>query len=343
MAYRMRKHGDESANQRTSQRPDMGAVEVDVETKNPDFTCICCGNKYKKNDGFIKSRSPIYAHIKIIPVCRDCLNKIYKQYLISIGNADEALKRVCSKFDIYYNQTLADASSQYIDNRMTEYVKMTALKHYYNKTYDNTVAESEEELNALLQQAREKYGDTDPKVVEFWGEGFEPADYAYLQERYDDWTANNECATTAQELIFRRICFTELNILKAEQSHADTKNLDKALQDWLNSANLKPIQKAEEDSRRVEYSLGEEIKRFEDDDPIPEVDPEFDDVDGIKKYIKTFFFGHLCEMLKIDNDYAREYRENMDMYTVTKPEYDDDDAVYDGIFTEKNNQLDDEY
>jgi len=69
-------------------------------------------------------------------------------------------------------------------------------------------------------------------------------------------------------------------------------------------------------------TLGTWIKKFENEKPIPEPDPEFQDVDGIKKYIRVWFLGHFCKMLGINNVYAKEYEEELRKYSVEITEED---------------------
>lgn len=67
--------------------------------------------------------------------------------------------------------------------------------------------------------------------------------------------------------------------------------------------------------------------------PIPEPDPELQDVDGIKKYITVWFFGHLCKMLGLNNSYSRLYTDEIEKLRVDRPEdeFDDDELLYEAF------------
>ena len=71
-------------------------------------------------------------------------------------------------------------------------------------------------------------------------------------------------------------------------------------QSLLGSANLKPVQN-NDNALADSQSFGTLIKKFEEEKPIPEPDPEWKDVDGIVKYITVYFLGHLCKMIGIKN------------------------------------------
>ena len=71
---------------------------------------------------------------------------------------------------------------------------------------------------------------------------------------------------------------------------------------------------------------------------IPEPSPEFADIDGIKKLVTVFFFGHLCKMFNIKNDYAQMYDDEVSKYTVSKPQIseaiDEEDDRAEALFRE---------
>ena len=76
-------------------------------------------------------------------------------------------------------------------------------------------------------------------------------------------------------------------------------------------------------------TFGTLIKKWENEEPIPEPDPEWADVDGIGKYIRIWFLGHLCKMLGIENEFSKEYEAEMAKFRVELPEdvFEDDAEV----------------
>ena len=71
-------------------------------------------------------------------------------------------------------------------------------------------------------------------------------------------------------------------------------------------------------------TFGTLIQRWEEEEPIPEPDEKWRDADGIKKYISTWFFGHLAKMFKVENDWSAEYEKALEPYTAHPPSYDGD-------------------
>lgn len=132
----------------------------------------------------------------------------------------------------------------------------------------------------------------------------------------------------------KQICFTQLDLFKANRAGRDTKTLNDTLIKQLDAAKLQPKQNAG-DTTADNQTFGTLIDKWENTRPIPEIDEELRDVDKIGRYISVFFFGHLCKMIGVDNDYARQYEEYMNEYTVDKPEYAEDDAdeaIYHAMF-----------
>ena len=87
---------------------------------------------------------------------------------------------------------------------------------------------------------------------------------------------------------------------------------------------MKPSQ-TNDNALADQNTFGTLIKKWETERPIGEPDEEWKDVDEIERYISTFFLGHLCNLVHVKNDYEELYREEMAKYTVTPPEYEEDD------------------
>lgn len=302
---------------------------------NSYYKCPICGTQYSILDRFPKSQSKLYTGWENhLPICKDCVPIVYGQLSEVCENQTDAIRHFCERFDIYFNLGLAKTSLEKSQNPMTYYIsKSNSLPQYKNKSYQDTVSEEYiKTIDSIEELEKDTDCDIDTETVKFFGTGFTDDDYRFLQDEYDDWTTRNECKTKSQELIFKRICFKELEIQKATKTGVSTKDLDKSLQELLDSGNLKPKQ-TNMDALAEDRTFGQLIRIWENEKPIPEPDPEFRDVDNIGRYISVFFLGHLAKMVGIKNKYARMYEDEMSKYTVQKPEYEEDsEALFDAIF-----------
>jgi hypothetical protein len=145
----------------------------------------------------------------------------------------------------------------------------------------------------------------------------------FLENEYQDWSTRYDISSKSMELLVKEICYQQLLIQQKKEEGKSVKDELRTLQELMNSGALKPIQESAAQSTD-DQTFGTLIKKWENEKPIPKPDKEFEDVDGIKKYITIWFFGHLCKMLGIQNDYARQYDDEIMKYTVDMPEEHED-------------------
>lgn len=316
------------------------------KTTKAKYTCFYCGKEYVETN-FYNSNSEFYSNIGKIPHCKQCIEKFYQQYFEKYTNEGcltpekKAVQRLCMVFDIYYSDDAYNSAINSAIKRemnispMGAYMKMIQLQQYKNKSYENTIYEAEQESFAMASITEISSETTvDQKTIDFFGSGFTDEDYKYLKREYNDWTARHECNTKAQEEVFKRICFKQLEILKATRRGEDTKNLDATFQNLLDTARLQPKQNSG-DAMSDTQTFGTLIDKWENERPLPEIDEELKDVDKIGLYLDVFFKGHLAKMMGIKNGHSRLYSQYMKQYTVEKPEYESDEdseALFDAIF-----------
>ena len=316
-------------------------------TKNK-CTCFYCGNEYVDTN-YYKSSSIFYSNIGKIPYCKQCIEKFYQYFYEKYTNEGcltperNAVKRLCMVFDIYYKEDVLNSSMKKIKESnmnispMGQYMKTIQLSQYNRKkeTYENTIMQEEQEnfaVSSILDMSNSRK--VDEKTIKFFGAGFSDEDYEYLKTEYDDWVARHECKTKAQEEVFKRICFKQLEILKATRRGEDTKNLDATFQNYLDTAKLQPKQNSG-DTTADNQTFGTLIDKWENTRPLPEIDEELKDVDKIGWYIDVFFKGHLSKMMGLKNGLSNLYTKFMKKYTVEKPEYSDEEnseVLFDAIF-----------
>lgn len=317
-----------------------------AKTTKAKIVCFYCGKEYVDTN-FYNSNSEFYSNIGKIPHCKQCIEKFYQQHFNKYTNEGclapekKAVQRLCMIFDIYYKEDVFNAAVDNAKKRemnispMGAYMKMIQLSQYKGKSYENTITEAEQE-NFAMASIVELSGETtvDQKTIDFFGAGFTDEDYKFLYKEYKDWTARHECSTKAQEEVFKRICFKQLEILRATRRGEDTKNLDATFQNLLDTAKLQPKQNSG-DTTADNQTLGTLIDKWENERPLPEIDEELRDVDKIGAYVDVFFRGHLAKKMGLKNGLSNLYNKFMKKYTVEKPEYDNDEnseALFDAIF-----------
>lgn len=313
-----------------------------IKKPPPGYTCTMCGRMYADYTYFPQSRSVLYkSNEGHITVCKDCVNELYRQYCDMLGNSKDAVKRICEKFDIYYSEAIYDASIEEDKTKspILTYISKSIASKGGSRTYDDTISDEIASSKTILT-----ISDNDPippETVAFWGEGYTASFYRAMQREYNRLCGGDDSVYQPAEIIMiKDICRLQATI---EKESAEGRPIDKnvnALHTLLGAMNLKPAQQkdsAEENGAEM-TPFGVWIRKIENTRPVSEPLPEWRDVDGIVKYITVWFFGHLCKMLKINNRYAALYEEEVAKYSVSRPEYDEDeeDDMYDNIFERAN-------
>lgn len=311
-----------------------------VEEERIKYICYKCGSTSISDRFSNMVKSDLFEGMNHrIPICKNCLTNLYFDYLRNScdGNEKSAIRRICTMYDIYYNDEIVDMAKSYTSESliMNYFKAANAVKfnEHKGKTYTDTIIEDKiKGINSLCNSEGES---TIPEETKkFFGKGLSDEDYEFLKDQYDDWITRHECKTKAQEEVFKRLSFKQLEILKATRANKDTKDLDGTYQNLLGTANLQPKQNST-DSTSDAQTFGTLIQKWETTRPLPEIDESLRDVDKIGLYIDVFFKGHLAKMMGLKNGLSNLYSKFMEKYTVKKPEYDDDEnseALFDAIF-----------
>lgn len=286
------------------------------------ITCSSCGKEKDAARDFYTSFSPFHKSTGRLHVCKQCLsNSVKENDVKSFVN----MLRAMDKPMIMHLYESAIQSNAYVG----EYFKLVNAKDFRYMTWDDSDFEDHKssgsiKKNNLVDEDETKDISQDEYnfLKSFWGKSFNLEELLWLQEEYEDFTNRYECDSKGMELLIKQICLTELDI---EKRRANSEKVDaqlKTLQDLLGSGNLKPVQETGANAVEQE-TFGTLIKKFEREKPIPEPDSAWKDVDGIGKYIRTFFFGHMAKAIGAENKFQDEYDEEFTKYTVNQEDIED--------------------
>lgn len=332
-----------------------------MELSSVNYICKKCGTAYSRSKGYFPiNYGELYKGGGCLPYCRDCVDKLFEKYLKEAASSMDAVRQVCRKLDLYWNQALyADVEKRNTTRTiMTSYMQKIAQIKYAGKSYDDTLREenalwtwpnffkyAEQKAKAEAEAKEEAVSEEEqieiPEDVRtFWGPGYNEQMYLDLEQRRTYWMGRYPEGTVleaGEEAILRQICILEIAINK---DRAEGKSVDKsvnALNALLGSANMKPAQKKESDTSLEGIPFGVGIAWCEKYRPIPEPDPELADVDNVVRYIEVWLKGHLSKMLGLKNSYSKLYEDEMARLTVERPEYDgeDEETVFNEIFAKE--------
>lgn len=195
-----------------------------------------------------------------------------------------------------------------------------------SQSIDDDLIEDAKIVKSTVKEGRKRFGDS-----------YSDSELMFLETEYKDWVARYECNTKAQELVFQSIALVRLQRDKCIRAGKPTKDLDKTIQDWLDTGNLKPKQN-NIDALSEAQTFGTLIQKYEEERPLPKIDPALEDTDNIGLLIDVFFRGHTSKMAGLKNRFSNIYEKVMKKYTVSMPEYDEDtdsEIIFDKIFGDK--------
>lgn len=315
-----------------------------LDIKDNSAVCTRCGTAYGRRKGnFLVSYSPMYKGVGYLPICKDCTESLYSQYLAQCNDSKAAVRQMCRALNIYWHDEIYTRVYNKNTTRslMTGYIQQSNANKYIGKCYDDTLAAEGTLWNITIDKSGQvNFGQGDaqgeleeisPDVVAFWGTGLDAQMYRELEQRKAYWLSrlpDDLEVDIGTEVIIKQICMLELDI---NRLRADGKPVDKpinTLNTLLGSGNFKPAQR-KQDSSDTEFNetpMGVWLYRWENKRPLPDkYKPS-----AILKYI-FIWMGHVLKMLGVKNRYSQLYEEEIKRLTVEKPEIDltDEDLMID--------------
>lgn len=313
--------------------------------------CRRCGTSYPKLKGYFPvSYCALYKGAGYMPYCKKCVDDMYASFLEECKDEKLATRQMCRKLDLYWSEELYDVTRVTSTARtmLTGYLIKLSIAKYAGKSYDDTLKEEDtlwtfgkqpeqavEQIEEVIEEKETPMPSDD--VVAFWGPGYSAEDYFELEQRKNYWLEHLPTGvevTVGLEALLRQICSLEIDINRSRAAGVSVDKLQTTLNTLLGSAMLKPVQGNDSVDTQLEKTpFGVWIKKWENERPVPEPDPEMKDVDGLIKYLNIWFTGHLSKMLGLKNAHSKLYEDAIAQLRVDNPEFgddeDDDDLLYD--------------
>lgn len=129
------------------------AIEMSVSAT----TCYKCGREYGKHKGlFPVSYAAMYKGVGYIPICKNCIDTMYKKYLSECNDTKVVVRQMCRKLDLYWDEHVYEFVSRRNPERsiMIQYISKINNISYAGKSYDDTLIE-EGTLWNFSQQSEE--------------------------------------------------------------------------------------------------------------------------------------------------------------------------------------------
>lgn len=288
----------------------------ELSKKDDRKVCSKCKKNKRLSDYYVAASDVVHSDYKL-GICTTCLVSIVD--FESKNSVINTMREINRPFliDMYNNALKSDSNSPF-----REYMRLIAMPQNRYLDFGSSVFGQDGENQFDVENPSEDVvidvsQDQMDHLVEFWGRGFSMEEYEFLQLEYERYLDSYRVDSRALEIIFQEAAHQRLVIKRLREKGASADRELKTLQDLLHSANVRPIQETGAEASD-QATFGTLIRQFEDERPIPKPSPEWEDVDGIRKYINVWFLGHLSRMLGINNETAEEYQEEISKYEVDK-------------------------
>lgn len=194
---------------------------------NEIATCCKCHEQLSLRKEFYRTYSPLYTNNGYMPICKSCFNRIADDYLVKYGSKQEATKRICMAFDLYYSDDIFSKVEEEEDAWVGKYMKRLSMSQYRKKTFDTSLDEGVKVAGVLYNKkarslrdkilTEEAMNQASAEDIRKWGYGFKPEDYDEMNRHYALLKAANPRADGNQENYIMDCCRIKMHQLKASR------------------------------------------------------------------------------------------------------------------------------
>lgn len=289
-------------------------VSIDTTVKNETYKCWCCGTEFKKLQGnFTPTNFPLFKNYGFYPVCRRCTDKFFPEMVAFFdGSEEKAIEFICMMYGLYFNESPLAASRKISEHRsrMHTYISKINIKPWVGLSWLDTLKErfieSEKPIENMddIEDVDSQYKLT-PKMIKFWGAGYEPKVYTTLQGYYDELL--KLCAEkpdVKKQKMMKNLCLLEYQMSVNIQAGKDIGTLSNSYKTMFEAAELKA-----DVADTSNDTFGRWIMDIEKYSPAEYYKDKnkYHDFFGIIEYIERFMFRPLKNLVFGEKEKEKEY------------------------------------
>lgn len=278
-------------------------ISVKYDTENSEYVCWCCGSKYKKLQGnFTPTNFPLFKIYGYYPVCKKCTDIFYSEMVsFFAGSEEKAIEFICMMYGLYFNESPLAASKKISEHRSRfhTYSSKIQIKPWIGLSWLDTLKERFIENDRPIENPNDveeltQYKLT-PKIIKFWGSGYDPKVYPTLQGYYDELLKLcSEKPDVKKQKMMKNLCLLEYQMQVNIQAGKDIGTLSNSYKTMFEAAELKT-----ENADISNDAFGKWIMDIEKYCPADfyQDKKKYHDFFGIVEYIERFMFRPLKNLV----------------------------------------------
>ena len=288
-------------------------VEIYNKNENRKYRCACCGHEYTElNGNFSPTNFPLFKDTGYYPVCKKCMDNFFAEMTeIFSANEEKAIKFICQMMGIYFNESPLAASKKISRHRsrLSTYISKVQINPWVGKTYIDTLKDEFLEQNRTIDSVDDLEDIVDykitPKMIRFWGAGYEPQTLQTLQGYYDELLKLCEGKPDIKkQKMMKNLCLIEYQMQVNTQNGKDIGTLSNSYKSTFEAAGLKA-----DDADISNDAFGTWIMDIEKYAPAEYYKDKnkYHDFFGIVDYIERFMFRPLKNLIFGTKEKEKEY------------------------------------
>ena len=277
-------------------------------------TCTMCGQEKEMVANFYKSYSFMFkGNNERLPLCKECVNKMFQRYLKKTKSSMKALYECCRKLDIYFKESLYISMAEKYDDKVIfgQYIsKINSLPQNKGRTFENSDLLDLEKEEKEKQVAYERYkASSEFDLVRKQGKNFTKEELQELEEHYEFYEKKVDLSKIQVERMVVQICIKEIEIEKARMNGENTKDLENLLIKYMNEGSLTPKTMSAMEQSQSQKTFGTWIDDIEQYRPAEYFKDKkiYEDFDSLKEYLERFIFRPLKNLLIGTREFDGEF------------------------------------
>lgn len=155
----------------------------------------------------------------------------------------------------------------------------------YHDKFEVEVIKEVNPLQDILEDDDTQLSESLAKKLEYKFGKYPHSDLKWLERRYKEWEDVYDISQLNAQKLIIQMCCDELLITRQREQGIDVSKQFKTFRETMKDLNLTPKQQAKDSNSNMFNSVSDFIKEVEKHKPIVVRSKEFDDVDGIMRYV----------------------------------------------------------